>query len=151
MPDFDPNNEEDWKILLRRVDTIPVSLALAQSASESAWGSSRFAVQGNNFFGEWCYEPGCGLVPKNRLPGRKHMVETFGGIEASVDSYMHNLNSHEAYVEFRKARKQLRNSGSRLKGLDLLPTLQKFSERRQNYLEDIRVITLVNNLERFDS
>ena len=52
--------------LLMRIDTVPNSLVLAQAAIESGWGTSRFAKQGNNLFGHWCFKKGCGLIPNKR-------------------------------------------------------------------------------------
>ena len=65
LKEFDEENTQHWKELLKRVNTVPPSLALAQGANESAWGTSRFAQEGNNYFGQWCFQPGCGLVPKS--------------------------------------------------------------------------------------
>ena len=93
---LDIGERSHWDNLLRRVDIIPVDLALVQAAKESGWGTSRFARQGNNLFGEWCFEPGCGIVPEAREPGATHEVAKFASVRNSVRSYMHNLNTFSA-------------------------------------------------------
>jgi Bax protein len=132
--------------LLQRVDAVPVSLALAQAAKESGWGTSRFARNGNNLFGEWCYDPGCGLVPAARAEGRSHEVEDFSSALHSVESYVRNLNTHWGYEEFRRQRKQLRDSDLPLTGLALVDALAKYSERRGDYVEEIRQLIHFNDL-----
>jgi Bax protein len=132
--------------LLRRVDVVPVTLALAQAAKESGWGTSRFARTGNNLFGEWCYEPGCGLVPRARVEGREHEVERFRSAKASVESYVRNLNTHWGYEDFRHKRRQLRDSGLPLTGLALVDSLARYSERRGAYIEEIRRLIRFNDL-----
>ena len=82
------------KSLLKRVDFIPPSLALAQGANESAWGTSRFAVKANNYFGQWCFSKGCGLVPARREEGSKHEVRKFSNAQQSVGGYIFNLNNY---------------------------------------------------------
>mgnify|MGYP002064425563 CR=1 FL=1 len=94
--------------LRRRVDTVPIRLALAQAAKESGWGTSRFARKGNNFFGQWCYDEGCGLVPRARGEGRSHEVRAFDSPGDSVASYLRNINTHHGYRELRHARAGLR-------------------------------------------
>ncbi len=107
--------------LLRRVDAIPVSLVLAQAANESAWGTSRFAVDGNNLFGQWCYEEGCGFVPLERADKASHEVRKFNTIAAAVSAYFKNLNTHPSYQHFRRMRaayaRPRENSGSYSIGL----------------------------------
>jgi len=132
--------------LLQRVDVVPVSLALAQAAKESAWGTSRFAVEGNNFFGEWCFRPGCGIVPLLRAVDRKHEVEAFSSASASVGSYLRNLNTHANYSSFRMARGALRESGRPLSGLLLADELTGYSERREDYVEEVKHLIRVNRL-----
>jgi Bax protein len=132
--------------LLRRVDVVPMSLALAQAAKESGWGTSRFARDGNNLFGEWCFEPGCGLVPQHRADGRRHEVETFDSPRESVASYLRNLNTHERYRSFRIAREQFRATGAGLSGVVLANELAHYSERRDDYIEDIKSLIRVNKL-----
>lgn len=136
--------------LLRRVDRIPPSLALAQAATESAWGTSRFAQAGRNFFGQWCYTEGCGLVPLLRPEGSEHEVRLFERSADSVVSYMHNLNSHPAHRSFRVLRAAARREGRPLSGELLAPGLLRYSERRAAYVADLLAIMRFNGLDRFD-
>ena len=109
--DDDGNPFDDQALisrLLPRVDVVPVSLGLAQAAKESGWGTSRFARQGNNYFGEWCFSEGCGIVPGARADGRTHEVEAFASPADSVASYVQNINTHRSYKSFRDARKAQR-------------------------------------------
>jgi len=136
------------KTLLHRVDVIPLSLALAQAAKESGWGTSRFAREGLNLFGEWCYEPGCGLVPLDRDSGRSHEVREFDSVADSVASYMRNINTHHGYRELRRIRAALRAQGKPLSGLLLADQLHRYSERGQAYVEDIKGLIRHNDLEK---
>ncbi|MFM9673737.1 glucosaminidase domain-containing protein, partial [Streptomyces galilaeus] len=81
---------------LRRVDIIPKELALMQAANESAWGTSRFARIGLNFFGQWCYSQGCGMIPNRRNSGAAHEVAAFKSVRDAVSSYFKNINTHAA-------------------------------------------------------
>lgn len=136
--------------LLQRVDIIPTSLALAQAANESAWGTSRFARQGNNLFGQWCYVKGCGLVPLQQMKGQHYEVAKFKSVQDSVISYMRNLNSQFSYDALRKMRQELRASGQLITGLTLAEGLLSYSTRRQEYVHEIQAMILHNNLGRFD-
>lgn len=136
--------------LLRRVDIVPPSLALAQAANESAWGTSRFAREGNNLFGQWCYTPGCGLVPMRRELGGRHEVKRFDWPYDSVASYVHNLNTHPAYRGFRQTRESLQDESQTLSGLALLDGLRSYSERGPEYLTAIRNIIVKNDLQSRD-
>ena len=133
--------------LLLRVNQVPVSLALAQAANESAWGTSRFAVKGNNYFGQWCFSAGCGLVPANRNAGARHEVQVFDSPMASVRAYIHNINTFDAYSEFRQVRSAMAASGKPLSGLELATTLGKYSERGEDYIAEIQAMIRVNALE----
>lgn len=134
--------------LLRHVDIVPMSLALAQAATESGWGTSRFVIEGNNLFGEWCYVPGCGLTPLRRDEGRSHEVRSFARPAQSVKSYIRNINTHEKYRNFRLLREQMRQKGRALSGLELAGELTQYSERRDAYVEEIREMIRFNNLEK---
>jgi len=143
-----PIGDETIETLLTRVDTVPVSLALAQAAKESGWGTSRFAREGYNFFGEWCFQPGCGLVPGSRLPGRTHEVESFDTPLDSVASYLHNLNTNRSYRELRKMRRDLRESGEPVTGLALADGLSRYSERGEAYVKEVRSLIRSNDLDK---
>ena len=129
-----------------RIDAVPISLALAQAAKESGWGTSRFARRGNNLFGEWCYDPGCGFVPRRRSEGRSHEVERFASPRDSVESYLRNINTHFGYAAFREERARLRESGKPLSGLALADALGRYSQRRDDYVEEIKRLIRFNDL-----
>jgi Bax protein len=130
--------------LIKRVDTVPVSLALAQAAIESGWGSSRFARTGNNLFGQWTWAKGTGMVPKYRDQGKSHEVARFMSINESVRSYMHNLNTHTGYRSFRNLRQTMRNEETPLSGLVLAEGLESYSSKGKTYIKQIRSI-IINN------
>lgn len=142
-----PGNLE---ILMERLDEVPPSLALAQAAEESGWGTSRFARAGNAVFGQRTWTPGSGIVPSKRADGERHEVKVFAAPEDSVRAYMRNLNTHPFYAEFRAARRDMRLGGEPLDGYRLALGLTKYSERRLAYVESIRAIIRVNKLWRFD-
>ncbi len=126
--------------LLAKVDIIPVSLAVAQAAQESSWGRSRYAVQANNLFGQWCYKRGCGVVPAKRPKDAKHEVRKFDNVSTAIRSYIHNLNSHHKYEKLRTLRAQLRKSDKSIEGEDLVEGLLYYSEQREKYIKDIRLM-----------
>jgi len=135
-------------LLLHRVDILPPSLVLAQAATESGWGTSRFAREGNNLFGQRTYRTGNGIVPANRREGETHEVKRFGTLFESVRSYMRNLNTHNAYRELRDLRAQLRRNGQPLNGAKLASGLDAYSTRNGDYINDVRAIIRANGLTR---
>ncbi|WP_051219042.1 glucosaminidase domain-containing protein [Oceanobacter kriegii] len=136
--------------LLKRVQVIPASLVLAQGANESAWGTSRFAKQGNNYFGQWCYVKGCGLVPQQRNDGAVHEVADFDHPMDSVRSYILNLNRHYTYDDLRDLRaKEIKKQGYAT-GLNLAAGLINYSERRMEYVKEIRSMISYNKLDKLD-
>lgn len=139
---------EIQQALMIKVDKVPPSLVKAQAAMESAWGTSRFAVEGNNYFGQWCFKQGCGLVPEARPEGKYHEVRLFGSPQASVNSYMHNLNSHPAYRALRQSRAGLRAQNQALNGCHLAQGLERYSEKGSEYVEVLKQLIRVNKLER---
>lgn len=141
------NVESTIEELKKRIDIIPESLVLVQAANESAWGTSRFAKEANNLFGQWCYTQGCGLIPKSRKANAKHEVRSFDTPQASVVSYMRNLNSHSAYRDFRVIRSQLRANREKVTGIKLVNGLENYSERRGEYVEELKEMIRQNNLE----
>lgn len=134
--------------LLARVDVIPPSLVLAQAATESAYGTSRFARRANNLFGEWTFIPGTGLVPADRPEGATYEVRRFPSVAASLKSYMKNINTHWAYRDFRRKRAQLRAAGKPLRGIDLAEGLERYSTRGPDYVNELRQIIRRNRLTR---
>jgi len=127
-----------WQALLNRVDIIPLDLALAQAANESAWGRSRFAREGNNYFGQWCFRQGCGIVPAARLAGASHEVRRFSNVAESVRAYMKNINTLAAYRDLRKQRALLRKRNLPLDAELLAKELKHYSERGEAYVNSIR-------------
>jgi len=123
--------------LLIRVDIIPTSLVLVQAANESAWGTSRFARIGLNFFGIWCYRQGCGMVPGGRNTGAKHEVAAFQSVDDAVSGYFNNINKHNAYHVFRTIRAELRAHNQPLDAEILATGLLPYSERGAHYILDI--------------
>ena len=146
--DFTKN--PSWKTLNTRVDIVPISLAIAQAINESAWGTSRFAREGHNYFGQWCYTEGCGLIPEKRAPGQTFEVRKFSSPLASVESYMRNLNTAHLYEGFRDKRSQLRQDNKPLTGLALVSTLTMYSTKRQRYVKLITNIIDHYNLNQYD-
>ncbi len=140
----------DFEALLRRVDMIPPSLALAQAAEESGWGTSRFVREGNALFGQRTFKRGAGLVPERREDGQRHEVRVFSRLLDSIMSYMTNLNSHAAYREFRLSRERERSVLGRLDGWALAGTLTRYSERGEDYVRAIRSIIEANGLRALD-
>ena len=136
--------------LLRRVDTLPPSLVLAQAAEESGWGTSRFAVEGNALFGMWTWD-GEGIKPFNQRPGLgNYKIAAYETLLESVVAYMHNLNTHPAYMMLRAQRAKLRKSGARVNGWDLAKTLTKYSERGQAYVNSLKSLIETNRLHQVD-
>ncbi len=131
------SNLQQLNELLTRVDVIPTSLVLVQAANESAWGTSRFARLGLNFFGIWCYRTGCGIVPNGRNSGAKHEVAAFESVDAAVAGYFNNINKHNAYHMFRTIRAELRAKNHPLDAQILATGLLPYSERGADYVRDI--------------
>ncbi|MDQ6981669.1 MAG: glucosaminidase domain-containing protein [Mariprofundus sp.] len=131
-------SSSNWQTLQARVDIIPVEMALVQAANESAWGTSRFAQQGNNYFGQWCYQKGCGIVPKHRISGATHEVQQFDNANHSVRAYMHNINTTRAYAGFRNIRQNLRVHKRPLNAEVLVVGLKSYSERGMAYVRIIQ-------------
>lgn len=136
--------------LLRRVDIISPALALAQSAEESGWGRSRFAMKGNALFGQRSWTEGTGIVPHEREQGGRYEVRAFGSLLDSVRSYARNLNRHPAYEDFRMRRAEMRLRDGGLDPYDLVDTLIAYSERREEYVETIEKILRIDNLEELE-
>lgn len=123
--------------LLIRIDIVPSALVLVQAANESAWGTSRFARIGLNFFGIWCYRPTCGMVPNGRDGGARHEVAAFQSVDAAVKRYLHNINTNNAYTIFRTIRAQLRAQDQPLQAEVLATGLLPYSERGSDYVLEI--------------
>ena len=139
----------DLSSLKVRMDEIPVSLAIAQAAKETGWGTSRFAQEGNALFGQWTWS-GEGLKPKDADADKGHKVMKFNVLQASVRAYQRNLNTHRTYREFRKARAELRDLNKPLDSMELSKYLNKYAETGNQYVEVLQKIIKQNNLKDFD-
>jgi Bax protein len=135
--------------LINRVDVVPASLIVAQAAKESGWGTSRFATQGNNFFGIWCFYQGCGLTPLQRTEGFTHEVATFESVEQGVRYYVRTINTHVAYNDLRQLRADARLSDEQSPGELLANGLLRYSERGLAYVREVQSMIRHNNLQRF--
>lgn len=141
--------EDDLAVARRlkaKIDMVPVSLALAQAALESAWGTSRFAREGNNLFGQWCFDPGCGIVPKRRPEHASYEVQAFDTVAEAVRTYLRNINSHPAYAPARSIRAQARSEGRRPTGMEMAAGLTKYAAIGEKYVEHIRGVIRRNEL-----
>ncbi|MFL2546956.1 MAG: glucosaminidase domain-containing protein [Candidatus Rariloculaceae bacterium] len=136
--------------LQMRVDTVPRSLVFVQAAKESGWGTSRFALEGNNLFGQRCYSAGCGMLPAGVKPDANFGVARFGTVNASVASYVRNLNTHPQYAGFRTQRRDLRRRAEVPTGVLLADSLIDYSERGIEYVEEIKALIRQNSLEGHD-
>ena len=139
----------DLSSLKVRMDEIPVSLAIAQAAKETGWGTSRFAQEGNALFGQWTWS-GEGLKPKDADADKGHKVMKFNVLQASVRAYQRNLNTHRTYKEFRKARAELRDLNKPLDSMELSKYLNKYAETGNQYVEVLQKIIKQNKLKDFD-
>ncbi len=141
--------QNDLSTLKIRMDEIPVSLAIAQAAKETGWGTSRFALKGNALFGQWTWS-GEGLKPKNADKGKDHKVMKFHSLQLSVRAYLRNLNTHSTYKNLRKARTKLRNQNKPLDSVILSNHLDKYAETGNQYIEVLQKIIEQNRLKDFD-
>ncbi len=139
----------DLTTLKIRMDEIPVSLAIAQAAKETGWGTSRFALEGNALFGQWTFS-GEGIKPKAADAGDTHKVMKFKVLQASVRAYQRNLNTHSSYREFRKMRAIQRDNLGNLNSLELVNYLDKYAETGKEYTKILKKIIEQNNLTDFD-
>ncbi|MGB0938460.1 MAG: glucosaminidase domain-containing protein [Colwellia sp.] len=130
--------------LYNKIDIIPTPLILVQAANESAWGTSRFARIGLNYFGIWCYRKGCGMVPNGRTGNERHEVAAFQSVDKAVASYFKNINTHNAYMIFRTIRAELRAQNQPLLPEVLATGLIPYSERGVDYVIDINTMLRQN-------
>ncbi len=142
-------DDQDLSKLKMRMDIVPVSIALAQAANESGWGTSRFALEGNALFGQWTWSKK-GISPKNKDKNKNHKVLQFQILKASVKAYKNNLNTHNAYKEFRKSRAQMREEKKKINGLDLTKHLKAYAAIGDQYVAILNDIIVRNSLTDFD-
>ena len=138
------DEEQLWKLLKRRVDTVPFRLALAQAANESSWGTSRFAREGLNLFGQWCFTPGCGMVPSKREEGKSHEVAKYKSVNESVAAYIRSINRVHMYTPLRMLRRDIRKRGGRPTAIELAQELSGYSERGEEYVKEIQEMIRIN-------
>ena len=141
--------DQDLSKLKIRMDIIPVSIALAQAANESGWGTSRFALEGNALFGQWTWSKK-GISPANKDPNKTHKILQFQILKASVRAYKNNINTHSAYKEFREVRAQLRQDDKQIVGLDLTKYLKNYAAIGEKYVSILENIIERNSLTDFD-
>jgi len=137
--------------LLRRLDEFPPALVLAQAANESGWGTSRFALEGNNLFGIWTFKRDKGIIPAARAEDMEHTVRSFPDIRASVKAYLYTLNVGRSYINLRTLRENMRQNHQALDAITLANGLLNYSQRGSDYIDDIRTIIERNRLYLLDS
>ena len=140
---------KDLSTLKIRMDEVPVSMAIAQAAKETGWGTSRFAQEGNALFGQWTWS-GEGIKPLKADDNSTHKVMKFKVLQASVRAYQRNLNTHSTYKNFRVARAELRDEGKKLDSMVLTEHLDKYAEIGKEYVKVLQQIIKQNNLTDFD-
>jgi len=140
---------KDIPTLKIRMDIVPVSLAIAQAAKETGWGTSRFALEGNALFGQWTWS-GDGIKPAGAESDAKHKVMKFKVLKASVRAYQRNLNTHSSYKKFRQLRAQLRDDNEKLDSLILADQLDNYAETGKEYTKILKQIINQNSLKDFD-
>ncbi len=140
---------KDLSTLKIRMDEVPVSMAIAQAAKETGWGTSRFAQEGNALFGQWTWS-GEGIKPSDADDNSTHKVMKFKILQASVKAYQRNLNTHPTYKDFRSTRAELRDENKKLDSLILTGHLDRYAETGKEYVKILQQIIRQNNLEDFD-
>ncbi len=140
---------KDLATLKVRMDIIPVSLAIAQAAKETGWGTSRFAIEGNALFGQWTWS-GEGIKPAGADTGATYKVMKFNVLKASVRAYQRNLNTHSSYKKFRFVRAQLRDDNKKLDSLKLAEYLDNYAQTGAEYTKVLKQIIQQNQLKDFD-
>ena len=141
--------KNDLSTLKIRMDLIPVSLAIAQAAKETGWGTSRFAIEGNALYGQWTYS-GDGIKPSAASSDSSHKVMKFKVLKASVRAYQRNLNTHSGYKEFRRQRAILRDNNENLDSLKLVEHLENYAQTGTEYIKVLKKIIEQNSLKDFD-
>ena len=146
--DYDIKGEDISELKLR-LDIIPTSIAIAQAAKESGWGTSRFALEGNAIYGQWTWS-GQGIAPLDRDSNKNHKILKFPILRASVKAYKNNLNTHKGYKAFRDKRAQLREKNKNIKGLELTETLKNYAQTGSEYTKILNQIITQNRLTDFE-
>ncbi len=147
--DYDIKGEDISELKLR-LDIIPTSIAIAQAAKESGWGTSRFALEGNAMYGQWTWG-GDGIEPSQKDEKKEHKILKFPKLQSSVSAYMKNLNTHRGYSEFRKERSKIREKNKTVKGIDLVAYLYNYAQTGSEYVKILKKIIEQNDLTDFDN
>ena len=148
--DYSEINTKLFRKLKQRINIIPVSLALGQAIIESGWGQSRFATEGNALYGQWTTSEDKGIIPQDRDEDKSHAVLKFKNLSESVEAYMFNINTHQAYYNFRV----IRRIDERIKYTDPISMkvkyLAAYAEIGDKYVDKLELIIASNNLQEFD-
>ena len=147
--DYDIKGEDIAELKLR-MDIVPTSIAIAQAAKESGWGTSRFALEGNAMYGQWTWG-GEGIEPSKKDKKKEHKILKFPKLQSSVAAYMKNLNTHRGYSEFRDKRSKIREKKQEVNGLDLVDYLYNYAQTGSEYVKTLKIIIQQNNLNDFDT
>ena len=147
--DYDVKGEDITELKLR-MDIVPTSIAIAQAAKESGWGTSRFALEGNAMYGQWTWD-GDGIEPSKKDKKKEHKILKFPKLQSSVAAYMKNLNTHRGYSEFRDKRSKIREKKQEVNGLDLVDYLYNYAQTGSEYVKTLKIIIQQNNLNDFDT
>ena len=147
--DYDIKGEDIAELKLR-MDIVPTSIAIAQAAKESGWGTSRFALEGNAMYGQWTWG-GEGIEPSKKDKEKEHKILKFPKLQSSVAAYMKNLNTHRGYSEFRDKRSKIREKKQEVNGLDLVDYLYNYAQTGSEYVKTLKIIIQQNNLNDFDT
>ena len=147
--DYDIKGEDISELKLR-LDIIPTSIAIAQAAKESGWGTSRFALEGNAMYGQWTWG-GDGIEPSQKDKKKEHKILKFPKLQSSVSAYMKNLNTHRGYSEFRKERSKIREKNKTIDGIDLVAYLYNYAQTGSEYVKILKKIIEQNDLTDFDN
>ena len=146
--DYSIKNEDVTELKIR-MDIVPVSIAIAQAAKESGWGTSRFALEGNAMFGQWTWGKQ-GIAPLDREKNKGHKILKFPILRSSVQAYKNNLNTHNGYREFREKRAELRKLNKKISGLELVKYLHNYAATGSEYTKVLKKIIDQNELTDFD-
>ena len=147
--DYDIKGEDIAELKLR-MDIVPTSIAIAQAAKESGWGTSRFALEGNAMYGQWTWG-GEGIEPSKKDKEKEHKILKFPKLQSSVAAYMKNLNTHRGYSEFRDKRSKIREKKQKVNGLELVDYLYNYAQTGSEYVKTLKIIIQQNNLNDFDT
>ena len=143
---FDGYKTKNFNELLKRMQPPPISLAIAQAALESGWGSSRFFKEANNVFGIWSFsENDERIVASGSREGESIFLKKYSNLLGSVEDYHLLLASSERYSEFRDCIQRDNNV------FELIWLLTSYSERREEYVIMLRNVIVANELTKYDS